>query len=76
MKRLTEKLDIDPSLVPYSYRHTYITDCLERGVDIATVAELVGTSVQMIERHCGHLSKRHDHLRASAARALQPINQS
>ena len=54
----------------YSYRHTYITDALERGVDVATVAELVGTSVETIQRHYGHLSTRHNHLKEAAAKAL------
>jgi integrase len=70
IKRLKKKLGLDPELIAYSYRHTYITDSLSRGVDAATVAELVGTSIQMIERHYGHLSKRSGHLQESAAKAM------
>lgn len=68
--RLREELGVS-DVVAYSYRHTYITDALERGVDVATVAELVGTSVAMIQRHYGHLSKRADHLKNAAANAVK-----
>lgn len=67
---LREELGIG-DVVAYSYRHTYITDALARGVDIATVAELVGTSVSMIQRHYGHLEAKTSHLRQAAAKAVQ-----
>ena len=69
IKNLKKKLDI--KVIAYDYRHTYITDALQRGVDISTVAELAGTSVQMIQRHYGHICQRHDHLKESAAKATQ-----
>ena len=39
----------------YHYRHTFITRMLLRGMTAAQVAELCGTSVEMIARHYGHL---------------------
>lgn len=39
----------------YHYRHTFITRMLLRGITAAQVAELCGTSVDMIARHYGHL---------------------
>lgn len=39
----------------YHYRHTFITRMLLNGVTAAQVAELCGTSVNMIARHYGHL---------------------
>ncbi|HWB12988.1 MAG TPA: hypothetical protein VG826_27430 [Pirellulales bacterium] len=63
-KRKTVKLPA--GAVAYAFRHTYITDCLEKGIDPATVAALTGTSVAMIEKHYGHLTKRGEHLRAAA----------
>ncbi len=40
----------------YSCRHTYATNQLLRGVSVYTLAEQMGTSVQMIEQHYGHLT--------------------
>ena len=70
IKRIKNSEDIPDSIVAYSYRHTYITDALQRGVAIATVAELVGTSVAMIQKHYGHLEQRGDHLSDAARRAI------
>jgi integrase len=70
MKRLKVELGLDPKVVFYSYRHTFITQAIERGVDVATVAELTGTSISMIQKHYGHLASKHDHLRAAAAKAM------
>ncbi len=39
----------------YCLRHYYATERLLSGVGIYTLAENMGTSVQMIERHYGHL---------------------
>lgn len=71
MKRLRADLGLSPQLVFYGYRHAYITHSLERGVDVATVAELTGTSIAMIQKHYGHLASKHDHLREAAAKAVK-----
>ncbi len=52
----------------YAYRHSYVTRALLAGENIATVAELVGTSVDMISRNYGHLDKEKAHLRDAANR--------
>jgi integrase len=70
MRRLKAELGIDPAVVFYSYRHTYITEAMGRGVDVAMIAELTGTSITMIERNYGHLAAKHEHLRAAAAKAM------
>ncbi|MFM9924888.1 tyrosine-type recombinase/integrase [Variovorax sp. H27-G14] len=49
----------------YSVRHSVITDLIHAGVDSLTVAQLSGTSVAMIEKHYGHLTR--DHARAALA---------
>jgi integrase len=41
----------------YSLRHAGITDLVAAGLPILTVAQISGTSVEMIERHYGHLAK-------------------
>lgn len=43
----------------YSVRHSVITDLIHAGVDSLTVAQLAGTSVAMIEKHYGHLTREH-----------------
>jgi integrase len=70
VKRLRRDLGLAEGTVAYAYRHSYITDALVRGVDVATVAALTGTSVEMIQRHYGHLSQRSDHLQEAAIRAV------
>jgi integrase len=46
-------------LVNYRWRHTAISTLLMLGVDVPTVAELTGTSPEMIYRHYGHLLDAH-----------------
>jgi integrase len=46
---------IDPRhVVPYCYRHTWISDWLDAGRPLLTCAELTGTSVSLIEKVYGH----------------------
>ena len=49
----------------YSIRHSTVTDLIHAGVDSLTVAQLAGTSVSMIEKHYGHLTR--DHARSALA---------
>jgi integrase len=50
----------------YLWRHTAASTLLMRSVDVATVAELLGTSAQLIQRTYGHLLD--DHLAAASSR--------
>src|SRR5262249_7282306 len=54
LDNLKEKLGLNPKITPYSLRHTSITDMVIAGHPLALVAEVHGTSVQMIERHYSH----------------------
>ena len=56
---------LPPKATAYSIRHSTITDLIHAGVDSMTVAQLAGTSVAMIEKHYGHLTR--DHARAALA---------
>ena len=40
----------------YCFRHTYATLRLSEGIDVYILAEQMGTSVQMIEQHYGHIN--------------------
>lgn len=55
-------------LVNYRWRHTAISTLLMLGVDVATIAELTGTSPDMIYRHYGHLLD--SHLQSAAERLM------
>jgi integrase len=43
-------------LVCYRFRHTAISSLLMKGIPVAIVAELVGTSAKMISEVYGHIS--------------------
>ncbi len=54
----------------YSYRRAFVTDALERGVDVVQVAELVGhAGTDMVMRHYNQIHERVAHMRAMAAKA-------
>jgi site-specific recombinase XerD len=39
----------------YTLRHSTITDLVTAGLPLLTIAQISGTSAEMIERHYGHL---------------------
>ncbi|MGZ2410756.1 integrase-like protein [Sphingomonas sp. F9_3S_D5_B_2] len=53
----------------YTLRHSTITDLVTAGLPLLTVAQISGTSAEMIERHYGHLG-RHAATDALAGLAL------
>lgn len=53
-------------LTCYRWRHTAASNLLMHGVDISTIAQLLGTSVHQISRTYGHLLS--DHLAIAAGR--------
>ena len=70
--RLKKKLNLSNDLVPYSYRHTFITQGMVNGLTDATMAELVGHSdTKMINQHYGHLNQHLDYLQNAVERATQ-----
>jgi integrase len=71
-KRLREKLNLPAGTCSYAYRHTFTTEGLERGVPVATMAELLGhQDLGMISRHYGHLAQKSQHLRDAAEKAAE-----
>jgi integrase len=42
----------------YTLRHSTITDLVNAGLPLLTVAQISDTSAEMIERHYGHLNRR------------------
>jgi integrase len=55
LKRVRERLGLTGKCIAYSYRHTFATHWLLAGGSIKVLAELMGNSVTMIEKHYGHL---------------------
>jgi integrase len=71
MRRIEKRTGVK-GLTPYAWRHTYITDCLTKGMSASIVAELVGNSTRTIERYYQHLDQKKDVLREAARRAVSP----
>jgi integrase len=65
LKRAVELAGLDTSVTAYSLRHTTASWLIQKGVSTRKVAEILGTSEAMIERHYGHLAP--DHLRDEVA---------
>ncbi len=55
IKEAVAAAGLPASTVAYTLRHSVLTDLVVSGLDLLTVAQLSGTSVEMIERHYGHL---------------------
>jgi integrase len=53
------------SLTLYDFRHLWISDALQQGVPVATIATMAGTSIKMVEKTYGHF--RSDDLGAVAS---------
>ncbi len=61
----------DGLAVAYAMRHQYITDALAKGVPIAVIAEMTGTSAEMIAKHYSHISEKKS-LFMQAANLIRP----
>jgi len=52
--------ELPPNATAYTLRHSTITDLISvHRTDLLTVAQLSGTSLEMIDKHYGHLLKEH-----------------
>lgn len=72
VKNLREWLKLPAGVVAYSYRHTWTTEAIVSGVDLATVAEMLGhTDLKMLSKHYAHLDKKTDHLKDAAAKVAR-----
>lgn len=66
--RLRDKLGFD--VTPYAIRHTFATEAIIRGVDLITIAKLMGhADLRMLQRVYAKIHKRSDHLRAALKKA-------
>lgn len=53
----TGKAGLPAGVTAYTLRHSVLTDLVDGGLPLLTVAQISATSVEMIERHYGHLNK-------------------
>jgi integrase len=66
---LSEKLGFE--ICPYAIRHTFATDAIVNGVDLQTIATLMGhVDLGMLSRIYQHIKRRSDHLRAGLNKAV------
>ena len=63
--RAVKLAGLDTSVTAYTLRHTTGSWLLQKGVSMAKVARVLGTSEAMIEKHYGHMDP--DHLRDEVA---------
>ena len=54
LQALAETAGVQKNVTAYSLRHSYGTRMAAAGVPLLDLARIMGTSVQMIERHYGH----------------------
>ena len=47
--------ELPPNVIAYTLRHSTITDLVMSGLPLLTIAQISGTSAEMIEKHYGHL---------------------
>lgn len=58
---------LPPNVTAYTLRHSTITDLVTGGLPLLTIAQISGTSAEMIEKHYGHL------IREAAVEALASL---
>lgn len=64
VRRIRKRAGLGPEFTFTGLRHLFVTDALERGVPVATVAELVGhRTTKMVMEHYSHLAERQEHLK-------------
>ncbi|MGD0652742.1 MAG: tyrosine-type recombinase/integrase [Thermoguttaceae bacterium] len=69
---LSKKLEF--KVCPYAIRHTFATDAIVRGVDLQTIATLMGhVDLNMLSRIYQHIKRRSDHLRAGLKKATGEV---
>jgi integrase len=69
LNRLSGKLGFH--VCAYAVRHTFCTNAIIRGVDLQTIASLMGhKDLRMLSRIYQHIQKRSDHMRAGLKKAV------
>jgi integrase len=69
MRRIEKKAGVHRLMI-YAWRHTFITDCLAKGMSPTIIGRLVGNSARTIARFYDHVEQRKDALREAAKQAV------
>jgi site-specific recombinase XerD len=70
--RLAKKLGFH--VTPYSVRHTFATDAIIRGVDLQTIATIMGhVDLKMLSRIYQHIRRRSDHIKDGLRKATGEV---
>jgi hypothetical protein len=70
INRLKEKTDLPKDVCSYLLRHAFGTNAILNGVDVITVAQLMGhESLDMIHKVYAHLADKHEHLQDALEQA-------
>lgn len=67
IKKAAIAAELPVGTTAYTLRHSTITDLVQSGIALLTVAQLSGTSARMIEEHYGHLQQE------QATKALEAL---
>lgn len=57
IKAAAKAAGLPSGVTAYTLRHSTITDLVNDGLPLLTIAQISGTSAEMIERHYGHLTR-------------------
>jgi integrase len=72
LQRLSQKVGF--RVTPYSIRHTFATDAIIRGVDLQTIATLMGHSdLKMLSKVYQHIRRRSDHIKEGLRKATGEV---
>lgn len=55
IREAANAVELPANVTAYTLRHSTITDLVSAGLPLLTVAQISGTSAEMIEKHYGHL---------------------
>jgi integrase len=74
IQRIKDKTPLADDVTAYLLRHAFGTNAIMNGVDVATVAELMGhSSLEMISKVYCHLAGEHRHLQEAVERVSRPL---
>ncbi|HTM55674.1 MAG TPA: tyrosine-type recombinase/integrase [Pirellulales bacterium] len=58
-KKIRKLAGVRAEITLYGFRHLWVSDAIESGVPMATIAEMAGTSIKQIEETYGHFRTAH-----------------
>jgi len=59
MRAAAKRANLPKGASMYTLRHTFATEHLMRGTDLKSLADIMGTSIAMLQKHYGHILASH-----------------